>query len=174
MKKTFRAAAVLLLCAVMLFLCACKDEVTQYRETLSQKVDEITAMDGNITTAVSGLQSAITNADEASYNKFLDTLSGYTDQLKTKYNEIANVEAPSEYKEQQELLKTYAADLTQMLDDSMELYQIAGESFSSDLTDEQVDRISELQEEITTLSASADAFDEVLNEILGTGDSESS
>ena len=55
-----------------------------------------------------------------------------------------------------------------MLDDSIELYTIAGQSLSSELTDEQITRITELQNEISTLNPSADSFDSILNEIMNT------
>ena len=53
-----------------------------------------------------------------------------------------------------------------MLDDSIELYTIAGEALSKDLTEEQISRINILQTEIGQLQGSADSFDSILNEIM--------
>ena len=58
--------------------------------------------------------------------------------------------------------------LGKMLDASMEMYEIAYRyAVTQDVTDEEVERLSELQEEIASYAEAADGFDEVLNRIMG-------
>ena len=50
----------------------------------------------------------------------------------------------------------------------MEMYEIAYRyAVTQDVTDEEVERLSELQEEIASYAEAADGFDEVLNRIMG-------
>ena len=90
----------------------------------------------------------------------------YSDSLKSKYQAIAAVEAPKDLEDKRLALKGHADNLCTMLDDSIELYTIAGEALSKDLTEEQISRINILQTEIGQLQGSADSFDSILNEIM--------
>lgn len=171
MNKGKRVLILVLSLCLVCSLTGCKSREEKYKEQLSSLIDEVTAMDDDITNTVSGLQQATVNQDEASYQKFLSLLNGYGLQLKEKYEQIAALEAPPSYQTQQEQLKAYSADLIQMLDDSMELYNLVSQAFTRSLTEEEQSRVSSLQEEIMSLTSSADAFDKVLSEILGTEDS---
>ena len=120
----------------------------------------------NITTTVTALQTALGAGDKTSYDAALVSLKTYSDSLKSKYQAIAAVEAPKDLEDKRLALKGHADNLCTMLDDSIELYTIAGEALSKDLTEEQISRINILQTEIGQLQGSADSFDSILNEIM--------
>ena len=165
--KTIRKIAIVALALVMaVSMSGCKSKVQKYKEELSGIITEISDMNADITTTVASLQTALQAGDQNAYQEALKALTGYSNTLKEKYQAIAAVEAPGDLSAKQAELKTHADNLCTMLDDSIELYTIAGESLTSNLTDAQISRITELQQEISTLNSSADSFDNILNEIM--------
>jgi|GEM_PF-3615545 len=168
MKHWVKRAAALMLCLVMVLgLGGCTSKEGKYKDALTEIVNEITPMDSVISSTVATLQNAMTSKDATAYDAALAQITKYSTTLKEKYQALAAVEAPATYAEQQTELQKYADDICTMLDDSVELYQIAGKSISGDLTEEQVTRINELQAQIASLQTSADKFDDILNGILG-------
>ena len=167
MKKRMVA---LCMAAVLAFaVTACGgDDVAAYRESINSIITEVQDMDSQVNDAVQAVQDALNNQDEAAYEEQLEIRRGHSDTLKEKYQAIANEKAPEEYAQDQEQLKEYADQLGKMLDASMEMYEIAYRyAVTQDVTDEEVERLSELQEEIASYAEAADGFDEVLNRIMG-------
>ena len=163
--KTIKKIIVIALAVLMaLSMTACKSKVQKYQESLSSVLTEITDMNADIKATVASLQTALEGGDQKAYSEALSQLTDYANLLKDKYQAIA-APLPSDKQAQ---LKTHADNLCTMLDDSIELYTIAGQSLSSELTDEQITRITELQNEISTLNPSADSFDSIFNEIMNT------
>ena len=163
MRKTLSMMLALLL---VLSLTACKSKTEKYQESLTTIINEISDMNSDITTTVTALQTALGAGDKTSYDAALVSLKTYSDSLKSKYQAIAAVEAPKDLEDKRLALKGHADNLCTMLDDSIELYTIAGEALSKDLTEEQISRINILQTEIGQLQGSADSFDSILNEIM--------
>ena len=167
--KTIKKIIVIALAVLMaLSMTACKSKVQKYQESLSSVLTEITDMNADIKATVASLQTALEGGDQKAYSEALSQLTDYANLLKDKYQAIAAIEAPKDLVDKQAQLKTHADNLCTMLDDSIELYTIAGQSLSSELTDEQITRITELQNEISTLNPSADSFDSIFNEIMNT------
>ena len=165
--KTFKKIVIVVLALLMvLSMTACKSKVQKYQENLSSVLTEISDMNTDITATVAALQTALEGGDQKAYQEALSQLTDYANLLKDKYQAIAAIEAPKDLADKQAQLKTHADNLCTMLDDSIELYTIAGESLSSDLTDAQIARITELQKEISDLNPSADSFDSIFSEIM--------
>ncbi|MBQ7058417.1 MAG: hypothetical protein IJM83_03825 [Firmicutes bacterium] len=165
--KTIRKIVIIALALVMaLSMTACKSKTQKYQESLSSVLTEISDMNADITATVTALQTALEGGDKNAYQEALSQLSDYANALKEKYQAIAAIEAPKELSDKQAQLKIHADNLCTMLDDSIELYTIAGDSLSSDLTEEQIARITELQKEISDLNPSADSFDSIFSEIM--------
>mgnify|MGYP002863943731 CR=1 FL=1 len=116
-------------------LTGCKSKKAQYQESLTLIVDEISAMNADIRTCMTALQTALSAKDAASYGTALSQLKEYSDTLKSKYQALAAVEAPEEFTENAARLKSQADILCTMLDDSIELYTIAGEAITQELTE---------------------------------------
>lgn len=159
----------LLLALLMVFcLSGCKDEVQAYRDELMPIINEVSEMDTQVSEAVTAIQNAVSSGDEEAYNTTLEELRGYCDTLKEKYTAIANVKAPAEYAEDQKLMQQYADDMSKMLDASMRMYELAFEySTSSDVSDEMLEEVEKLQNEITQYMDSTTEFDNVLNKVMG-------
>lgn len=164
MSKAIFCAALTVL--MLLSLTGCKSKTTKYKENLSQVVTEISEMNTDVTAAVTALSTALESKDSASYGAALQTLTEYSNTLKGKYQQLASGEVPEQFQEQAAELKTHGDNLCKMLDDSIELYTIAGTALTAELTQEQIERITQLETEIKELSTSADSFDAILSEIL--------
>lgn len=165
--KNLKKSVLLILALCLLFsVTGCKSKTVKYQESLNAIITEITDMNADITTTVTALQTALGAGDQNAYNNALVQLKTYSDSLKEKYQALAAVEAPKDLTDKSAELKTHADNLCTMLDDSIELYTIAGESLSKDLTEDQINRINELQTDIAALQSSADRFDSILSEIM--------
>ena len=166
MKLLKKSLCLMLALLLVLSLTACKSKTEKYQESLTTIINEISDMNSDITTTVTALQTALGAGDKTSYDAALVSLKTYSDSLKSKYQAIAAVEAPKDLEDKRLALKGHADNLCTMLDDSIELYTIAGEALSKDLTEEQISRMNILQTEIGQLQGSADSFDSILNEIM--------
>lgn len=165
---TKRVTSVLLALLMIFSLSGCKNNVQAYRQKLNAIAMEVSDMDEKVSEAVTAVQTAIQNADKAAYETAMEELEGYSKTLKEKYNAIANEAAPSEYAEDQKLMQQYEEDLAKMLDNSMELYQLAFDAaVNGDMSAEAAERVQELQTELVELVESVNKFDEVLTRIMG-------
>lgn len=64
-------------------------------------------------------------------------------------------------------MQQHVSSIEKMMDDAIELYTLAGNEIGPGLSEIDVERIGALQTEITMLQPAVEAFDSVLNEVLG-------
>lgn len=141
-------------------------EEEAYKQQITDLVAQSSSLNSDVTQTVSDVTTALDNKDAEAYQTAVDTLRGYCNQLEEIYSQIGALEAPAKYQSQQAELKQYGDDMNLMLEDSMELYDLAGQTINSTATTEQQTRMTELTEEITSLEESATKFADVIDEIL--------
>lgn len=170
-----RMTAVMLCLCLALSLCGCESlkQEREYKKQLSSLNEEGSALSDDVSRAVDQLTDALDNTDADAYSEALEDLKTSCDELYDVIQQMADLEAPEKYQSQQAELKGYAQDIHTMLDDSLELYDLIGQSLSSTLTEEQSARGSDLVTEIEEMQESAESFDSVVNEILGIADESS-
>ena len=157
----------LLLVLSLFLLSACGTKLTRYRKELSQHVDVIVKDTETLESTLSKLQSALSAQDGVIYEEQLEVLRSVCDEMVTEYKAIGDAEAPEEYVEYQKMLKDYAKEITDTIAAMPELYTLAGGAIGSELSDEAISRIGELQRKVAAASLKADEFDKVLNAVLG-------
>ena len=166
-KRSSRALLCALLLMTMVFLSACGTKLTKYRKEISANVDVILEETETLEKTLAKLENAVTIKDGVIYEEQLEVLRDCTDKLITAYRNIAALEAPEEYQQQQEKLKEYTTQLTDTLAAMPELYTLAGASITSELSDEAIARIGDLQRQVAATALTADDYDKILNEVLG-------
>lgn len=165
-KKTI---SVLLMLAMVISMTACFGRgVASYRAELSKIIEEVEELNPQIEDAVADIVEAMNNLDGGAYQETLETLRDLSDKLKEKYNAIANTEAPSEYADDQSQMQRHAADIGDMLDASMEIYELMYDFIvNGELSEEILARLEELQNTVMEKSDATADFDDVLNRIMG-------
>lgn len=166
-KKAGRCLMVSVLAVLMLVLSACGTKLTNYRKTVSANVDVILSETETLEKTLTKLQDAIAVKDSVIYEEQLEVLRDSTDKMINAYRNIAALEAPEEYQQQHEKLKEYTKEITDTLAAMPELYTLAGASITSELSDDAIARIGELQRKVAAAALTADDYDKVLNEVLG-------
>ena len=148
-------------------LSACGTKLTKYRKEISANVDVILTETETLEKTLGKLQDAVGIKDGVIYEEQLEVLRDCTDKLIVAYRNIAALEAPEEYQQQQEKLKEYTKEITDTLAAMPELYTLAGASITSELSDEAIARIGDLQRQVAAAALTADDYDKILNEVLG-------
>ncbi len=166
-KKNGRVLVCFLLCLMTVMLTACGTKLTKYRKSISDNVDVILSETESLEKSLTKLQEAVEKKDSVIYEEQLEVLRATTDKLITAYRNIAALEAPEEYQQQQEKLKEYTKTITDTLAAMPELYTLAGASITGELSDEAISRIGDLQRQVAATALTADDFDKLLNEVLG-------
>lgn len=165
---TKRIISVILAMLTVFSLSACKDELQAYREEMQKIITEVESMNTEITSSVSEIQDALNSMDEKAYKAAMDQLQTLSDALQEKYNAIGDMKAPDQFTEQQKLLRQYADEMNAMMQASMELYSIVYEYVcTGELSDENLERMNELEDTIRSYTDSTTAFDQVLNQVMG-------
>ena len=167
LKRIVTVGLAVLMAVLCLTGCGKKNKVTEYRTEMSGYVREIVQMDDDLESAVGDVMAAIKAEDVNAYNEAMNRVKSLSEKLMEKYKAIANMEAPKEYQTQQVLLQQHVSSIEKMMDDAIELYTLAGNEIGAGLSETDVERIGALQTEITMLQPAVEAFDSVLNEVLG-------
>lgn len=168
--SALKTVAIMLVFCLVLSTTGCggKKKIRNYRgklNTILQTMqDQPTALQG----AIDKLNSAVSSRDQQAYEEGMASLQETTQSMIDNYHALANVAAPDDFKEQQKQLKTYADAIELMLSDSVRLYTVCGEMVNLGyLTDDSADQVAVIQSEIEALTPSMQAFDDLLNEVLG-------
>ena len=164
-KKTI---SVLLVLAMAVSMAGCGSGVASYRAELSKIIEDVEELNPQVEDAVAAIVEAMNSANDKAYQETLEVLQDLSEKLKEKYNAIANTEAPSEYEEDQNLMKQHAADIGEMLDASMEIYELMYDYLiNGDLSEDILERLEELQNTVMEKSDATGEFDKILNRIMG-------
>lgn len=168
--SALKTVAIMLVFCLVLSTTGCggKKKIKNYRGKLNTILQTMQDQPAALQGAIDKLNSAVSSRDQQAYEEGMASLQETTQSMIDNYHALANVAAPDDFKEQQKQLKTYADAIELMLSDSVRLYTVCGEMVNLGyLTDDSADQVAVIQSEIEALTPSMQAFDDLLNEVLG-------
>lgn len=152
LKKISIAAAALILSLSMVACGGNKVSVDDYKA----KVTEI------YQTIETESQTYASSLDPNDIEGMVSTTKEFAEKMKPYYDQLAALEAPEEFKDEQAKIKAGAEASSEMLDLSVELFKLQGDP---DAAAKAQDKVTELTTKMSDLTAKAQDFEAAINTV---------